>query len=370
MSGMLFDSFIFHSKFLTIILSLLSVQYVYAQKYADDIRSCPVLEPRSSSPKDISDLRPDDIGIVMALGDSVTAGFGAKLVSIFETNILQEYRGLSFSMGGDNNAPTIPNFIKHYRPDLIGQSRGNHFIELCMGGVFCSPDELAYKPQQDVFNAALSGAVSGTLGLESKYLLGQVVRHHLTNITADWKMLTVFIGVNELCHDSCEDNKIDGAPGTPSNYEQRLMVTLNNLRSRLPRLLVNILLLPDMSQVYGFAYHHTRCFHALRLLRSICPCAMSNGEKGRWAMRRMTAEYNSRIIRVAKRLNNQAIKEAAETGRPRDFAIIVSPALRDTDLRNDMPAHFAAKLDCFHPSAAAHRSMAMMIWYTLLFLNF
>lgn len=332
-------------------------------RFAEDIHLCPVLEPRTHGPKDISDLRPDDIGMVMALGDSVTAGFGAKVFSFLETKILQEYRGLSFCMGGDHNAPTIPNFLKHYRPDIIGSSRGTHLIELCMGGVFCAPDELAYRPLQDVFNAALSGAVSGTLGLESKYLLGQVIRHQAANITGDWKLLTMFIGTNELCHSSCL-GKEDGQAGTPSDFEQRILLTISKLRSKLPKLLVNLLLLPDMSQVYSFARHNAmRCVHAFKFLEGICPCATSRGEAGRWAMSKVTAEYNTRLMGLAKRLNARAIREAKKTETPRDFGIIVTPVLRDTDLQNDMPAHFASRFDCFHPSATAHRSLALSIWY-------
>lgn len=332
-------------------------------RFAKEIHLCPVLEPRRTGPKDISDLRPDDIGLVMALGDSVTAGFGARVFSPLDARILQEYRGLSFCMGGDHRAPTIANFLKHYRPDIIGPSRGAHLIELCLGGVFCAPDELAYHPHQDVFNAALSGAVSGTLGLESKYLLGQVIRHHAANITGDWKLLTIFIGSNELCHSSCV-GKEDGQAGTPGDFEQRLVLTIAKLRSRLPKLLINLLLLPDMSQVYSFARQNTlRCMHALRLLGSICPCAMSRGETGRRAMRRTTAEYNARLRRLAKRLNARATSEAERKRVPRDFGVIVSPILCDTDMQRDMPAHFASRFDCFHPSAAAHRSLALGIWY-------
>lgn len=332
--------------------------------FAEDIRQCPLLEPRRSTPKDVSDLRPDDIKVVMALGDSVTAGFGAKLVSMLDARILQEYRGLSFSIGGDPNAPTVANFLRHYGPSLIGPSRGTHFVELCLGGVFCAPDELTYRPRQDMFNAALTGAISATLGMETKYLLRQVTRHPTVNVTDDWKMLTLFIGTNELCKASCE-GRDDDQTSLADEYEKRIMIALGLIHLRLPRTLVNVLLLPDMSQVEGFANSHPRCLHALQLLSTICPCAMMHGEAGRWAMRRTTAEYNQRLIRIAKRMNARAAEMAAVEKRPLEFAVTISPVLRDTDLRNDIPAHFAAKLDCFHPSAMAHKSLAISVWRDL-----
>lgn len=349
------------AKSLSVVGLFLSVD---GRTFVDDIHQCPLLEPRSTPPKDVSDLRPDDIKVVMALGDSVTAGFGAKLISMLDAKILQEYRGLSFSIGGDPNAPTVANFIRHYEPSLIGQSRGTHFIELCLGGVFCAPDELTYRPSQDMFNAALSGAISRTLGMETKYLLRQVLRHHAVNVTTDWKMLTLFIGTNELCKFSCIA-KSSGEASNADEYEQRIVMTLELIHQRMPRTLVNILLLSDMSQVDHFANTHPRCLHARQLLSTICPCAVLHGESGRWAMRRATAEYNQRLLRIAKRMNARVAAIARAENRPLEFAITVSPILRDTDLRNDIPAHFAAKLDCFHPSATAHKSLAINIWRDL-----
>lgn len=348
-----------------VVLLLLLLGVVDGHRHAPDIQECPALGPRRSPAKDVTDLRPDDIKVVMALGDSVTAAFGAKLITFLDAKILQEYRGLSFSMGGDAHAPTIANFIRHYQPELVGSSRGSHLIELCLNGVFCAPDELAYRPYKDVFNAALSGAISATLGLETKYLLKQVTHHPAVNVTGDWKMLTFFIGTNELCKTSCEAPPATGkaAPDYAAEFEQRVVNTLLILKSRLPRLVVNMLLLPDMSQVEQFATTHPRCIHARQLLSTICPCALAHGETGRWAMRRMTAEYNRRLVLIARRINAQARREAAAEGRPWDFAILVSPTLQNLDIRNDIPPHFAGKLDCFHPSATAHRSLAMGVWY-------
>eukprot|EP01050_Picozoa_sp_SAG11_P036811 SAG11_NODE_14198_length_622_cov_0.588910_1_plen_80_part_00 len=43
--------------------------------------------------------RPGDVGVVGAMGDSVTAGFGARATSII--NLPVESRGASWSIGGD-----------------------------------------------------------------------------------------------------------------------------------------------------------------------------------------------------------------------------------------------------------------------------
>jgi phospholipase B1 len=44
-----------------------------------------------------------------------------------------EYRGLSYSIGGDNDSFTVPNYVKHYQPNLTGYSIGEHAGEYCNG---------------------------------------------------------------------------------------------------------------------------------------------------------------------------------------------------------------------------------------------
>lgn len=68
-------------------------------------------------------MRPGDIDIICAMGDSLTAGNG-----IFATNLLQifvENRGASWSIGGQGNWTqylTIPNILKEFNPNLYGYS--------------------------------------------------------------------------------------------------------------------------------------------------------------------------------------------------------------------------------------------------------
>ena len=63
--------------------------------------------------------------MVAALGDSLTAGRGAAGGIIA---LLIDYRGLSWSVGGDDGNSgyynTIPNILKRYNPNLYGYSTG------------------------------------------------------------------------------------------------------------------------------------------------------------------------------------------------------------------------------------------------------
>lgn len=340
---------------------LLKNVFLLELKWAEDIKSCPELITRSTQPVDVTDLRPDDIGVIMAIGDSTLAGYGANLWNFLDMKMSCEYRGLSFIMGGDPNAYSIANFIRHYKPELVGYSKGNQLIDYCPGGRFCPPDEQYFRPLTSMLNAAISGAFSNSLDLQIKYITRQATRLLKPNEINGWKMVTIFIGIEELCHHSCD--AVDGDHlGSPAFFEQNLGQAILKLRARFSKLLVNILLLPDMSQLFDLSSMYPRCREISNLIATKCPCAMSKGGAGRWALRRATAEFNSRIIKLTKRLNLLVLTETSTDSRPRDFGVINTPLLRDTDFIRDIPANFVSRFDCFHPSVHAHKSMATGLW--------
>ncbi|KAM5125032.1 phospholipase B1, membrane-associated-like [Mantella aurantiaca] len=79
----------------------------------------------SSVPTSVHKLRPGDIRVVAALGDSLTAGFGARATSILD--VAKEWRGISWSIGGDDTlekVTTIPNILKKFNPNVKGFSKG------------------------------------------------------------------------------------------------------------------------------------------------------------------------------------------------------------------------------------------------------
>ena len=61
--------------------------------------NCPTLERSDGVPTSVHRLRPSDIAVIGAMGDSITAGFGvlSDLESIYTA--FTEYRGLSWSIG-------------------------------------------------------------------------------------------------------------------------------------------------------------------------------------------------------------------------------------------------------------------------------
>lgn len=95
---------------------------------------CDVNGPGARSktiPKTVHMLRPGDIDIVGAIGDSLTAGNGAFALN--ELQVLLEGRGASWAIGGQRtwrNFLTLPNILKEFNPKLYGYSvtdQGNSF---------------------------------------------------------------------------------------------------------------------------------------------------------------------------------------------------------------------------------------------------
>lgn len=74
-------------------------------------------------PRSVHQLRPGDIDVVGAIGDSLTAGNGALATNILQVMI--ENKGVSWSIGGQatwRKFLTLPNMLKVFNPRLYGYS--------------------------------------------------------------------------------------------------------------------------------------------------------------------------------------------------------------------------------------------------------
>ncbi|KAH9629846.1 hypothetical protein HF086_011496 [Spodoptera exigua] len=76
-------------------------------------------------PTSVHRLRPGDIDVVAAIGDSLVAGSGA--LEEFALGAFVEYRGVSWCAGGDatwREYLTLPNILKEFNPNIKGFSTG------------------------------------------------------------------------------------------------------------------------------------------------------------------------------------------------------------------------------------------------------
>ncbi|XP_014116843.1 PREDICTED: phospholipase B1, membrane-associated-like [Pseudopodoces humilis] len=88
---------------------------------------CPDRVPSDTVPVSVHNLKPADIQVIAALGDSLTAANGAGSKPNDVLDVLTQYRGLSWSIGGNENISTVttlPNILREFNPSLVGYSIG------------------------------------------------------------------------------------------------------------------------------------------------------------------------------------------------------------------------------------------------------
>jgi hypothetical protein len=132
----------------SIIAIFLSIACSHALSVSS-ISSCPALTPRTSPPADVTDLRIDDFHVIGALGDSIMAGFAMMGVDYnvggtgaLNLSLISEYRGNSYGIGVDTGAVTLGNFIKNFRPNVLGGSVLSHLVSFCEGTICGLPETL------------------------------------------------------------------------------------------------------------------------------------------------------------------------------------------------------------------------------------
>jgi len=163
----------------------------------------------------------------MALGDSITAGFGAMGRNAGISKMLNEFRGLSFADGADTNTTSVYAAFRHYNPKIAGGSLGNHLLVkagmvrvqihflprlwshfpfligvLSQGRSQCrrvrSPFLRPPFPNRvlNLFPSKLSGiALSHLLCSQLK----KVMKTNFSSLALEWKYANLFIGANDVC---------------------------------------------------------------------------------------------------------------------------------------------------------------------------
>eukprot|EP01004_Peranema_trichophorum_P003666 NODE_2641_length_1530_cov_52.619758_g2277_i0.p1 GENE.NODE_2641_length_1530_cov_52.619758_g2277_i0~~NODE_2641_length_1530_cov_52.619758_g2277_i0.p1 ORF type:complete len:430 (-),score=76.00 NODE_2641_length_1530_cov_52.619758_g2277_i0:239-1489(-) len=305
----------------------------------------------ATPPTSVHKLLPGDIDIVGALGDSLTAAFGAEATNPLTIASWKEVRGKSFSIGGSGDETeyiTIANILKKANPALVGFSVGD--TTLTNG-----PDDVANSQMNRARSGARADALlpvqySGIYG--ESYNWTQVGRSlYGSDFNTKWKLLTLFIGSNNLCW-ACPCDDCNVTRHLASTIKAELIATLDYLKANSPRTLVSIVLPVDTSKVFNVKGSGLWCS---TFLNSECPCGSSSNSEWRDIVTTRTNEYQA----IMEDLQNSA------TYNTDDFAVVVQPFTKGveppkkTDGSYDM-TYFAP--DCFHFSAKAHAAAATALW--------
>ncbi|XP_074541526.1 phospholipase B1, membrane-associated-like [Halichoeres trimaculatus] len=298
--------------------------------------SCKDLAPSDSVPTSVHKLRPADIKVVAALGDSSTAGSGAKAKTMFDLN--KEYKGVSWSIGGDQTLETVttlPNILKNFNPSLKGFSKG-------------------IGQRQKAFNMAVPGAKTLNISAQAQALIKDMKENKEVNFEEDWKLVTILVGGNDLCSYCLDQDNL-----SPKNYSHNLQLSLDILHKEVPRLLVNVV---EIFQIETLKTVQKNTLACSLLQRTSCPCVINPQENSPEIeeMKRINHEYQVEI--------QQLISGTRYDGKE-DFAVVLQPFLQTSFIpqvgEGKADTSFFS-VDCFHISERAHAEMAIALWNNML----
>ncbi|XP_045185394.2 phospholipase B1, membrane-associated-like [Mercenaria mercenaria] len=283
-------------------------------------------------------LRPMDVKVIGALGDSITAGTGITAKTVL--GLLQENRGLSWSVGGDksiNEQQTIPNILKVYNPNIKGFSTGS-------GPVWWEPSSH--------LNIANPGDKSENMPDQAKTLVDRMKADKNINFEEDWKVITLFVGGNDLC-DYCGKEK---EKYRAENYVAHIQEALDYLHQNVPRAFVNLVEILDIFIVKTL--NENIVCDTLHFFLCACAAFPANSD-AEAELRAETERYRS------------LVNELVLTGRydtRDDFTVVVQPFFSETHppIQNGSPdlSYFAP--DCFHLSLKGHRAAADALWNNMI----
>lgn len=308
------------------------------------VQSCDPLPPRASPPRDVNDLRIDDFKVIMAMGDSMTAGFNGGEKADFK-----EHRGLGFSIGGDTNAVTLPN--------LIAATKSNGQLVGAAIGTLQKPTLKATCSGNDVDACRLSAAVDGSdlqdlIDLQVSYLkrtLSNASWASGVDASKDWKLLTIFSGLDDAVFYNSTD--VTKHPTSPELFATNLNRLLQAISDSFPRTFVNLMLLPENFDP--------------RVTTSRLTCKFfkwySNTQGIHWTDTKLWVPaikvFNEIIKNVADAWNSKGMKEFGVSPQP----LMQAAQLEQSDLDT---------LDCFHPNLESHQGMAVGLWNNMLAASF
>ncbi|KNC54348.1 uncharacterized protein AMSG_12346 [Thecamonas trahens ATCC 50062] len=276
-------------------------------------------------------LHPGNVDVVMALGDSITAGFAMR--GVFPADVL-EWRGDVYSMGGNKGALTVANFIKTYNSHVVGAATGTS-LPLTKG---------------KALNAAVSGAKISDVPAQIEYLEHTFKTKYASTSLADSnKLLTLWIGANDICG-ACKHGNISAQAAA---YEAKMEAVLDKVFATFPRTFVSVLTIFNVSDVYVAGQQKAYCREIFKIVQSECGCMEKYGWEGRAAMGEAVVAFNNVTHAVVAKF--QAKLDPATSW------VVVQPQ----NERANIPAmgeDYLSDLDCFHPSLFGDKAFAIGLW--------
>ncbi|XP_042561759.1 phospholipase B1, membrane-associated-like [Clupea harengus] len=298
---------------------------------------CADMSPSPSVPASVEFVKAADIKVIAAMGDSLTTAIAANASTILGVPI--EYRHVSWSIGGHGtyqDVITLANIVKLFNPDVLGPAP-----ESTMNG---HPTTL----EQTGFNLAVTGHNSLNFSEQTRTMIDTFKNYSAMNFEEDWKLVTVLIGMNDIC-DYCKDKKLFSV----DNFIHHMKESLQMMMDEVPRLIVNMVQILNMESLRDVQKPTLGC----QLQKSFCSCLV-------------LPEENSTELKELVKLNREfqlRLEELIHSGQffKDDFAVVLQPYVTRTELPKlpDGTVDFSYfGPDCFHFSIKGHEELAKGLW--------
>ncbi|KFV11665.1 Phospholipase B1, membrane-associated, partial [Tauraco erythrolophus] len=299
--------------------------------------------PSDTVPVTVHNLKPADIRVIGALGDSLTVSNGAGSRPYDILDVLTQYRGLSWSVGGNENISTVTtlaNILREFNPSLIGYSTGTG--------------------RETTDNAALNQAVAGdkaeNVPAQVRRLVDRMKNDSRINLQTDWKLITLFIGANDICQ-FCNDP----VHYSPENYTYNIQLALDMLHQEVPRTFVNLVTMLSIERLRELHASENNTCPKL-LMRLLCPCVIDPEDNSN--------EFKKLVYFI--RMYQERTRQLVESGRydtTDDFTVVMQPFLRNASMpktQDGLPDSSYFAPDCFHFSQKCHSQAARALWKNML----
>lgn len=299
----------------------------YSRLVGEPKFKCPVSNDIDNIMITAHSLPPKYIKIIGAIGDSLTAGYGAGDRSLSTHDLYPELPFLIGGKGDIDSYATLPNFIKYFNPDVKGASQKNQV------------------PSQHL-NVAVSGSIAHDMPKQAITLLERLVNMPEIRMAEDWKLISIFVGTNDLCR-FCE--KLAFSNISPASYAEDLYKTVNILKEHLPNTIVNLVPAYDLSLLKHSEKFSQFCLGNLR--RCSCLFKQKNFTE---IVEKFNSVYETFLFNNSYQTNT--------------YAVVVSESLnmhKLFDLKNPENLVVMAP-DCFHFSEVGHDAAAKLIWNNLM----
>ncbi|BES94471.1 GDSL-like Lipase/Acylhydrolase [Nesidiocoris tenuis] len=337
------------------VASALDQRWLRDQGYSDNRKQgaipkdvpFPCYLPRSSQrPNSVDRVRPADIDVVAAMGDSLIAGNGAMEDYALGTFI--ESRGVSWAAGGDrtwHEYLTVPNIIKLGNPKLKGFSQGKEY--------FLSPN--AFNTF-NALNVAFPVSADQDAITQAKTLVYKMNMTRGIDFKNDWKLVTMLFGANDVCSGQCFDKD----QFSPAAHAYKLMRALDYLQDNMPRAIVNLVPVLDVS----VSVRVRRSLVCRMLHRLFCAC-----------FHRDSGDVMSSIIKISRQYqkHEQLLISSGRYNVKKDFTVVIQPFMTSfnaprniTERGKEVIPPSYITYDCFHFSQKGHALAANLLWNNML----